>query len=314
MQRRRLALSMRRGKALSGDLSCPDYHHFYTHPCSGVIENVFSWQECGKALITRDFIGSIYHLEDFAYEHEEHVDVLGLRCYTAVHCHFWRWTHPQADLFEPKMNCQVQKGQRCKHGRCEIFTREGRPWCQKLATGSLEKGSSPNGSSYFSYVSGEKKCYKQVLGATNGCFRQDFSYREDEVKLMHENKVFWKYGLQSANHVEGVYHNWGACALKCKANPSCGYWTWASSSCSDCFPETCFLYDKLNDVEDLKLYEQRGHISGEVECQDITYIERKDNRKVQNSLDLGTPWKTGGCQSSGGTKPFCPAQAVPGYK
>ena len=37
----------RKGKTLGG-LSCPDYLHFYTNSCHGVIENVFSWQECGK--------------------------------------------------------------------------------------------------------------------------------------------------------------------------------------------------------------------------------------------------------------------------
>ena len=240
--------------------------------------------------------------------------LIGLRCHIAVHCHFWRWTHPQADLSDPTMNCQMQKGQKCRHGRCEIFTQEGRPWCKNSATGSLEKGSSPKGSSYLSYVSGGKMCYKQVLGATNGCFRQDLSYREDEVKLMYANGVFWKYGLQTANHAPGVYHNWGACALKCKGSPSCRYWTWASSSCSDCFPETCFLYDKLDDAEDLTLHEHKGHISGEVECQDITYIETKYDTKVHNSLDSGIQWKTGACQSDGGQKPFCPAQVVPGYK
>ena len=246
--------------------------------------------------------------------HFFHGDVLGLRCHIAVHCHFWRWTHPQADLSSSGMNCQVQKGKKCRHARCEIFTREGRPWCQKPATGSLEKGSSPKGLSHLSYVAGDKRCYKQVLGANNGCFRQDLSYREDEVKLQHANGVFWKYGLQTTNHAEGVYLNWGACALKCKGSPPCRYWTWASPSCSDCFPETCFLYDKLDDAEELKLYEHRGHISGEVECQDISYIEGKA-KEVQNSLgSAGPEWKTGACQSSGGTKPFCPSQAVPGYK
>ena len=69
-RRQRLPLSRRRGKALSGDLSCPDYNHFYSYPCHGVIENVFSWQECGQPPITNggdqsyDFM-SIYQVHWF---------------------------------------------------------------------------------------------------------------------------------------------------------------------------------------------------------------------------------------------------------
>ena len=245
----------------------------------------------------------------------------GLRCHTSEACHFWRWTDPQADFSNLEMKCEDQKGGECKHRRCEMFARGKPSWCKQPGTGSLTKGTSSSSDDktiHRSYVSGDKKCYEQVLGAFNGCYRENLSYRGDKLQLLQT------YGItepkpKPENWSFGRFRNWGECASKCKNNSMCKHWTWSSTSCADCFPLTCALFGERKEKDNIYdpiLSDHRGHISGHVECQDITYVESNDRSKVFDSLEIGNnlEFSIGPCQSTKGGTPLCPAQAVPGYK
>ena len=160
----------------------------------------------------------------------------------------------------------------------------------------------PAFSSIFNnFISGAKNCYYQLLGQTEGCFLKDIKY-DDEC---------------GARKIERGIKSWGKCAEKCKST-SCLAWTWSSNSCSNCNPEECKLFTGFTSCPNQSPKESigLGHISGDVSCEDIEYIETEDLTKVTEVVgaDRGE-WIEGSCRvGEAGADPTCPGQEVPGFR
>ena len=100
------------------------------------------------------------------------------------------------------------------------------------------------------YVStGTKECYEVITDQQNGCYKQHISYK-------HEIPWEADYNLvQSADNKQA----WGECASLCEGNSRCTFWTWASTSCSNCTRNRCHLLEGDGEPE---IVNQLGHISG----------------------------------------------------
>ena len=149
------------------------------------------------------------------------------------------------------------------------------------------------------YLSGDSNCYRLKFGQHVSCFKSGVGYEAS----------------QSDTHVDNI-KSWGECALLCKTRSTqpCLYWTWASSSCSNCRPESCTLYATATQ----ELPDKHGFISGEVTCQDIVYVETNPD-KVDDPLMLEAYVGNGKClvkETSPVTfvRPKCVGQEVPGYR
>ena len=154
---------------------------------------------------------------------------------------------------------------------------------------NLQKASGRN------VLSGTKDCHEQITGQRNGCYKQDLSYRIDQPE---------RYKLSVFNK-----RTWGECALTCKEDDLCTFWTWASTSCSNCVRGVCDIFTGGEEEPNIE-GDHRGHISGSRQCQDIGYLSNKlpDASKVHSALVDPTPFPVGFCQSQ------CPAQQVPGFR
>ena len=114
-------------------------------------------------------------------------------------------------------------------------------------------------------MSGDKSCFQQMYGTYSGCFRED---------------IKWVFKNGNVGEAGGEVESWGKCAGACKKSQRCDYWTWASTSCSNCIPKECTLFDGTwtidqgaraeNPTEESHL----GYISGLQSCVDIDYVER----------------------------------------
>ena len=157
-----------------------------------------------------------------------------------------------------------------------------------------------NKKKHTGYQSGDKCCYEQKFGRYAGCFKPDVAY-EGEQTIQTET------GIKS----------WGDCAKLCKffSSGACKFWTWASSTCTKCTPETCSLYSEISNESPNKY----GFISGGQECQDIIYYEANSDK----TIDILTEHQKnteirGKCmvrKNGGGfEEPECAPQEVPGYR
>ena len=201
--------------------------------------------------------------------------LLGLRCRASDTCQSWRWTKPDANLYDPEMKCDITNG--CQHRRCLLMAgeirnvQEWRPNLPNINTFISSNEPWPFRFPAFSsisnnFISGAKNCYKQMLGQTDGCFSQDLKFDETCGDV--------------GEFLAGI-KSWGECAAKCKST-SCLSWTWVSNACSNCKRENCLLFTGFLSCPN-QLPKQAvapGHISGEVSCEDIRYIETEDPTKV----------------------------------
>ena len=153
---------------------------------------------------------------------------------------------------------------------------------------------------HIGYYSGEKCCYEQKFGRYAGCFKPDVAYE----------------GEQAGQTVTGI-KSWGDCAKLCKffSRQACKFWTWASSTCTKCTPETCSLYSEISNESAPNKY---GFISGEEECQDIVYFEDNQDKARDIIHDEATNEIRGKCLvrkfGGGFEEPDCAPQEVPGYR
>ena len=143
------------------------------------------------------------------------------------------------------------------------------------------------------YVTGDKDCYQQIFGEYSGCYKQDMRYQ----------------GEQLAADLSVL--NWGECALLCKVKRGCKFWSWDSTSCTNCIRERCTTFAE-NAVEKP---DQIGVISGDVGCQDIPFAAT-DEEKIRDTLGLEVEAQSGGCKVAYPDfwRSICPAQEVPGYR
>ena len=173
----------------------------------------------------------------------------------------------------------------CKNRRCEHIS-----W-QNFA--SIDKKAF-KADAINNYYSGGRDCYRQIMWQYNGCYKQDLSYKDEGS----ERRVSFA-------------ENWGECAAECNKNPTCKFWTWASTSCRDCYPENCNLYQGGEAGQEPEIVEHEGHISGARECDDIDFVETDPGKSVP-SLDGLFP--VGTCQTEAGGQPPCAAQEVPSFR
>ena len=168
----------------------------------------------------------------------------------------------------------------------------------KVTEGQLKEIKEPN-----VYVStGTKECYEVITDQQNGCYKQHISYK-------HEIPWEADYNLvQSADNKQA----WGECASLCEGNSRCTFWTWASTSCSNCTRNRCHLLEGDGEPETVN---QLGHISGSKQCQDIGYPRftvLPDASKVKSALAdtdfRELPFPPGKCHTQ------CPVQEVPGFR
>ena len=158
------------------------------------------------------------------------------------------------------------------------------------------------------FVSGEKSCYEQIYGRSAGCFRSD-------TKWVYPSSPAYETNVGFASH---IVENWGTCAEECR-KAACQYWTWASTSCSDCVPKKCILFNGTRtDLDIGPLIEEAGaetalgHISGDRNCSDIAYVEREQQGRVVPVADASqSEFPVGSCQTA---TEHCSSQEVPGYR
>ena len=84
------------------------------------------------------------------------------------------------------------------------------------------------------FVSGAKSCYVQIYGRYAGCFRPD---------------VKWFFPTNTG-FAGNIVKSWGKCAEDCEKK-KCNYWTWTSTSCTDCLPNNCIHYYFTSQPEEL---------------------------------------------------------------
>ena len=212
----------------------------------------------------------------------------GLRCFYSESCQAWIWTGEPADLENPSITVCTDdpNEEQCKKRRCGLI------YDEQLASGRIRKASSNN------LFSGVKDCYEQITGQQNGCYKQDISYVSSTQTWFGRSVLAW-----------------GECALICKASRStdhgeCTFWTWASTSCSNCVKGRCYLHYAGDEEPDI-IGNHRGHISGSRNCQDIgfqTNPVKPLESKIRSGLFDKRQFPVGICQSN------CPAQEMPGFR
>ena len=159
-----------------------------------------------------------------------------MRCFYADDCGSWRWSGPL-----PWKSCDEDID--CQKQRCRLNI------AKPVTSQSLQRKFGQN------MISGTNECYEQITGQQNGCYKQDLSYRIDQPE---------RYKLSVPKRT------WGECALTCKEDRFCTFWTWASTSCSNCVRGTCDIFSGGDEEPNFEVG-HRGHISGSRHCQDIGF-------------------------------------------
>ena len=207
-----------------------------------------------------------------------------MRCFYADDCGSWRWSGPL-----PWKSCDEDID--CQKQRCRLNI------AKPVTSQSLQRKFGQN------MISGTNECYEQITGQHNGCYKQDLSYRIDQPE---------RYKLSVPKRT------WGECALTCKEDRFCTFWTWASTSCSNCVRGTCDIFSGGDEEPNFEVG-HRGHISGSRHCQDIGFqsTKRPAVSKVHSALRDRTVFPVGYCQSrcpAQFCQTRCPAQEVPGFR
>ena len=155
-------------------------------------------------------------------------------------------------------------------------------------------------------IPGPNECYQQITGQRNGCYKQDLSYK------IHQPNSVSQFKASFPNK-----RTWGECALTCNEDEDCTFWTWASTSCSNCVRGVCNIFSGSPEEPNIEEEEDsRGHISGSRECVDLPlprdpFLDQLhlEESKVRSALTDMTEFPVGYCHST-----WCPAQEVPGFR
>ena len=159
------------------------------------------------------------------------------------------------------------------------------------------------------YVAGDKSCYEQINGRSAGCFRSDAKWVYPSSSSLPTNVGF------ATRTVE----NWGRCAEEC-GKEACEYWSWAAPSCSDCVPNKCILFNGTETDKNGNVLREEaprgaetavGYISGDRNCSDIDYVERRQGRVVPVADASQAEFPVGSCQTA---TAYCSSLEVPGYR
>ena len=246
-----------------------------------MLDNIYSWQECGNCQKPEQ-LKSLF--------------VSGLRCQDSPTCKAWRWrnnvvrvintdglTDPQISVFQSPTR------------RCWLFNEDGwRDGWINVDQSLASKGFT---------VSGDKSCFEQIYGNNAGCFKQNVKW----CFQLNGQAILGQVVENSGSSSGVLFHSWGACAKECEKR-GCNYWTWTSSSCTNCTPNNCFLFtftDETRDQIQKQTLEAPGHISGRQDCTDI-----RSEELLNSNLDF----PVGRCQTPQTTNPQCQGQEVPGYR
>ena len=284
---------------------CPEYDFFrdYSTVSTLTIDNVYSWQECGNLqnLINVNAAGQIFRARTRTEQKQNKFQSLslclsGLRCKSSSTCEYWQWRNNVANKNVIIDGAPIgSTGD--KQRKCILVS------MTDLDLTDLEIETLPSNG----YISGDQQCYEQTNGGYAGCYRQN---------------VKWDFTTDPVNGAQSNYRNWGQCAEECKrmqTTSGCKYWTWSSSSCTNCIPKKCLLFNNVPSSQPETLISALGHISGALSCQDIEYVE-EEGWKV-NPVDV--PRKDelvieeGRCRRediTARTTPQCNSHEVPGYQ
>ena len=279
-----------------------------------MLDNIYSWQECGNCQKPEQ-LKSLF--------------VSGLRCQDSPTCKAWRWrnnvvrvintgglTDPQISVFQSPTR------------RCWLFNEDGwRDGWINVDQSLASKGFT---------VSGDKSCFEQIYGNNAGCFKQNvkwcFSSTQGEI-VTNSGPGGTSTSTSASTSTKraqlplflpltkrsSIRTSWGACAEEC-IERGCDYWTWASTSCTNCSPHSCTLFtltDQTRDQIEEQTLEAPGHISGSKDCSDIDkFLGPSDTKFVQRHNDTGNlEFPVGRCQTpQPTTNPRCEGQEVPGYR
>ena len=254
-----------------------------------MLDDIYSWQECGNCQ-KPDLLKSLF--------------VSGLRCHNSTTCKTWRWRNNWVnirntdDLRLPQIPVLKSPPRRC--------------W---LFNDEINIDAFESLPSYGLTVSGDQSCYEQIYGNNAGCFKQNVKWCFPSIQ-----------GEKVRNNIPGpsygFWPSWGFCAYECTKR-GCDYWTWTSSSCTNCSKLSCTLFtftdetrDQLQDQLEQQTVEAPGHISGRQDCTDIKFVAPSDTKSVQRHNDTGNlEFPVGRCQTPHpANNPLCQGQEVPGFR
>ena len=275
-----------------------------------MLDDIYSWQECGNCQ-KPDLLKSLF--------------VSGLRCHNSTTCKTWRWRNNWVnirntdDLRLPQIPVLKSPPRRC--------------W---LFNDEINIDAFESLPSYGLTVSGDQSCYEQIYGNNAGCFKQNvkwcFPSTQGEI-VTNSGPSGTSTSTSASTSTKRVQvplflpltkrtairTSWGACAEEC-IERGCDYWTWASTSCTNCSPHSCTLFtltDQTRDQVEEQTLEAPGHISGRKDCSDIDqFLARSNTKFVQRHNDTGNlEFPVGRCQTpQPTTNPRCEGQEVPGYR
>ena len=198
----------------------------------------------------------------------------GLRCHISSACKSWRWRNSVEDGTDD-----------VEPRRCFLL--------RNVITLQI-----PTKISNGLFVSGDKSCYEQIYGRSAGCFRPGA-------------KWIYPPSLPNVGFSSHIVENWGRCAEECQKE-ACEYWTWASTSCSDCIPNNCVLFKGIQTgILRTEAETGVGHISGDRNCSDIEYVERDQGKVIPVADASQAEFPVGSCQTA---TAYCSALEVPGYR
>ena len=209
--------------------------------------------------------------------------VSGMRCHTHPSglCRSWRWRN-NIETTNLLKNLELRG--------CWLFVNQITDQSPKLHSHGFT-------------VSGDSNCYEEVYGRNAGCFKQNVKW----CFQLNGQAILGQVVENSGSSSGVLFHSWGACAKECEKR-GCNYWTWTSSTCTNCTPNNCFLFtftDETRDQIQKQTLEAPGHISGRQDCTDISSEEL-----LNSNLDF----PVGRCQTPQTTNPQCQGQEVPGYR
>ena len=147
----------------------------------------------------------------------------------------------------------------CRNRRCELLSGPKGPVTIKQFD-EQEYG--------LGYVIGDKDCYQQIYGLQAGCFQPDVRFLGEELGNPTDE------------------NNWGKCARRCKLDESCSFWSWSSSSCTNCKWKSCTIH---GDNAVANSDQQFGIISGGSECQafrSLSSTRRRSTTALASPLKL----------------------------